>query len=192
MFTPQSLRVLLEQEFEIIEFKSYPIMSNQLKWYTVLSYCLIPIALFFAFLDTLILLSSLANPSVLIMVFIVACLVIYTFTSFKFLKKGIEPEQAQTKKLKEWIKVNAFVSLFLCSLFFINSISILISTNDVLMGYINDFIQQQSGFPAQVTSKMILSILKGVSVFLLITSIIGIVHIRITLRLVKQYDYLFE
>jgi hypothetical protein len=167
-------------------------MSNQLKWYTVLSYCLIPIALFFAFLDILILLSSLANPSVLIMVFIVACLVIYTFTSFKFLKKGIEPEQAQTKKLKEWIKVNAFVSLFLCSLFFINSISILISTNDVLMGYINDFIQQQSGFPAQVTSKMILSILKGVSVFLLITSIIGIVHIRITLRLVKQYDYLFE
>ena len=84
------------------------------------------------------------------------------------------------------------MSLFLCSLFFINSISILISTNDVLMGYINDFIQQQSGFPAQVTSKMILSILKGVSVFLLITSIIGIVHIRITLRLVKQYDYLFE
>ena len=75
-------------------------MSNQLKWYTVLSYCLIPIALFFAFLDILILLSSLANPSVLIMVFIVACLVIYTFTSFKFLKKGIEPEQAQTKKLK--------------------------------------------------------------------------------------------
>ena len=167
-------------------------MSNQLKLYTVLSYCLIPIALFFAFLDILILISSLANPGALIMVFIVACLVIYTFTSFKFLKKGIELEQSQTKKLKEWIKVNAFVSLFLCSLFFINSISILISTNDVLMGFINDFIQQQSGFPAQVTSKMILSILRGVSVFLLITSIIGIVHIRTTLRLVKQYDHLFE
>jgi len=158
----------------------------------VLSYCLIPIALFFAFLDILILISSLANPGALIMVFIVACLVIYTFTSFKFLKKGIELEQSQRKKLKEWIKVNAFVSLFLCSLFFINSISILISTNDVLMGFINDFIQQQSGFPAQVTSKMILSILRGVSVFLLITSIIGIVHIRTTLRLVKQYDHLFE
>ncbi|MEI6190247.1 MAG: hypothetical protein WCP61_07475 [Chitinophagia bacterium] len=167
-------------------------MSNQLKLYTVLSYCLIPIALFFAFLDILILISSLANPGALIMVFIVACLVIYTFTSFKFLKKGIELEQSQRKKLKEWIKVNAFVSLFLCSLFFINSISILISTNDVLMGFINDFIQQQSGFPAQVTSKMILSILRGVSVFLLITSIIGIVHIRTTLRLVKQYDHLFE
>jgi hypothetical protein len=39
---------------------------------------------------------------------------------------------------------------------------------------------------------MILSILKGVSVFLLVTGIIGIVHIRTTLRLVKRYDYLFE
>jgi hypothetical protein len=149
----------------------------------VLSYCLIPIALFFAFLDIIILATSLANPSALIMVFIVACLVIYTYTSFKFLK---------TKKTKDWIKVNAYVSLFLCSLFFINSISILISTNEVLSGFINEFLEQQAGFPAEITSKMILSILRGVSVFLLITGIIGIVHIRTTLRLVKRYEYLFE
>ena len=95
-------------------------MSNEMKLYTVLSYCLIPIALFFAFLDIIILATSLANPSALIMVFIVACLVIYTYTSFKFLKTGVEREQIQTKKTKDWIKVNAYVSLFLCSLFFIN------------------------------------------------------------------------
>ena len=73
-------------------------MSNEMKLYTVLSYCLIPIALFFAFLDIIILATSLANPSALIMVFIVACLVIYTYTSFKFLKTGVEREQIQTKK----------------------------------------------------------------------------------------------
>lgn len=166
-------------------------MSNQIKLYTVLSYLLIPIALFFAFLDILILLTSLANPSALIMVFIVACLVIYTFTSFKFLKQGIQKEQIQSKKLKDWIKVNSFVSLFLCSLFFINSISILVSTDLVLIGFINDFLQQQSGFPAEITSKMILSILRVVSIFLLITGIIGIVHIRTTFRLLKQNDHLF-
>ena len=167
-------------------------MSNEMKLYTVLSYCLIPIALFFAFLDIIILATSFANPSALIMVFIVACLVIYTYTSFKFLKTGVEREQIQTKKTKDWIKVNAYVSLFLCSLFFINSISILISTNEVLSGFINEFLEQQAGFPAEITSKMILSILRGVSVFLLVTGIIGIVHIRTTLRLVKRYDYLFE
>jgi hypothetical protein len=46
--------------------------------------------------------------------------------------------------------------------------------------------------PKEITNALVLSILKGVSVFLLITGIIGIVHIRTTLRLVKQQAHLFE
>ena len=167
-------------------------MPKNLKLYIVLSYCLIPIALFFAFLDVIILLSSLANPSALIMVFIVACLVIYTFASFKFLKFGIEREIVQTKKLKDFIKVNAYVSFFLCSLFFVNSISVLVSTNAVLLKFIDEFLTQQPGMPKEITNALVLSILKGVSVFLLITGIIGIVHIRTTLKLVKESPHLFE
>ena len=112
-------------------------MPQNLKLYTVLTYILIPIALFFGFLDVLILFSSLANPSALIMVFIIACLVIYTFSSYKFLKMGLEREIVQTLKLKDWIKVNAYVSFFLCSLFFVNSISVLVSTNAVLLKFID-------------------------------------------------------
>ena len=82
-----------------------------------------------------------ANPSALILVFILACLVIYTFASFRFLKGGIEKELPQPLKLKDWIKVNAYVSFFLCSLFFINSISVLVSTNAVLMKFIDEFLE---------------------------------------------------
>ena len=167
-------------------------MPQNLKLYTVLTYILIPIALFFGFLDVLILFSSLANPSALIMVFIIACLVIYTFSSFKFLKMGLEREIVQTSKLKDWIKVNAYVSFFLCSLFFVNSISVLLSTNAVLLKFIDEFLQQQPNMPKEITNALVLSILKGVSVLLLVTGIIGIVHIRTTLRLVKQNDHLFE
>jgi hypothetical protein len=167
-------------------------MAPNLKLYTVLTYILIPIALFFGFLDVLILFSSLANPSVLIMVFIVACLVIYTFSSYKFLKAGIEREIVQPLKLKDWIKVNAYVSFFLCSLFFVNSISVLISTNAVLLKFIDEFLQQQPNMPKEITNALVLSLLRGVSVFLLITGIVGIVHIRTTLRLVKQNGHLFE
>jgi hypothetical protein len=167
-------------------------MAPQLKLYTVLSYILIPIALFFAFLDIALLLSSLANASVLIMVFIIACLVIYTFASFKFLKAGIEKEVAQSLKLKDWIKVNAYVSFFLCSLFFINSISVLISSNVVLLKFIDEFLEQQNNMPKEITNTLILSLLKGVSIFLLFTGIVGLMHIRTSLRLVKQYAYLFE
>ena len=167
-------------------------MAPNLKLYTVLSYILIPIDLFFGCLDVLILFSSLANPSALIMVFIVACLVIYTFASFKFLKAGIEREIVQPLKLKDWIKVNAYVSLFLCSLFFVNSISVLISTDAVLLKFIDEFLLQQPNMPKEITSALVLSLLRGVSVFLLITGITGIVHIRTTLRLVNQNAHLFE
>ncbi len=167
-------------------------MPQNLKLYTVLTYILIPIALFFGFLDVLILFSSLANPSALIMVFIIACLVIYTFSSYKFLKMGLERELVQTLKLKDWIKVNAYVSFFLCSLFFVNSISVLVSTNAVLLKFIDEFLQQQPNMPKEITNALVLSILKGVSVLLLITGVIGIIHIRTTLRLVKQNAHLFE
>jgi len=138
------------------------------------------------------LLSSLANASVLIMVFIIACLVIYTFASFKFLKAGIEKEIAQTAKLKDWIKVNAYVSFFLCSLFFINAISVLISSDLVLLKFIDEFLESQPGIPKELTSALMLSLIKGVSVFLLVTGIVGLMHIRTSLRLLKQYAYLFE
>ena len=167
-------------------------MPQNLKLYTVLTYILIPIALFFGFLDLLILFSSLANPSALIMVFIIACLVIYTFSSYKFLKMGLERELVQTLKLKDWIKVNAYVSFFLCSLFFVNSISVLVSTNAVLLKFIDEFLLQQPNMPKEITNALVLSILKGVSVLLLITGVIGIIHIRTTLRLVKQNAHLFE
>ena len=167
-------------------------MPNNLKIYTVLSYLLIPIALLFGFLDIIFLLSSLGNPSALIIVFILACFEIYTFTSFRFLKQGIEREQVQSTKLKDWIKVNAFVSLFLCSLFFINSISLLIMASDTLIKMIDELLLQQPGMPKEITSAMLIPYFKGLAVLLLITGIIGIVHIRTTLRLVKQHEHLFE
>jgi hypothetical protein len=167
-------------------------MSNNLKLYTVLTYILIPIALFFGFLDVLFLMSALANPGALLFVFIIACLVIYTFTSFKFYRQGVQREQSLSKGLKDWIKVNAIVSIFLCSMFCLNAISILGSSNTTLLKYIDEFVMQQPGFPNEITSNLVLTLLKTVSVLFLITGAVGIIHIRITLRLVKQYDYLFE
>ena len=167
-------------------------MPASFKLYRVLSFILIPIALLFAFIDIAFLMTALGNPSVLIFVFAIACLVIYTFASFSFLKRGIEREQHQSAKLKDWIKVNAYVSLFLCSLFFINSISLLIMASDTLIKMIDELLLQQPGMPKEITSAMLIPYFKGLAVLLLITGIIGIVHIRTTLRLVKQHEHLFE
>ena len=89
-------------------------MLNSFTFYKVLTYILIPIALFLGFIDTLLLMAALINPASLIYVFILACFVIYTFVSFKFFRQGVQNEQPLKKNLKDWIKVNAIVSFFLC------------------------------------------------------------------------------
>lgn len=136
--------------------------------------------------------TALVNPSVLIFVFAIACLVIYTFTSFGFLKRGIEKEQHQSSKLKDWIKVNAYVSLFLCSLFFLNGTSILMSSDLILTKITEEFMEQQAGLPEGLNLTLMLKVIKTASVFLLVTGVVGLMHIRTTLRLVKEYNYLFE
>ncbi|MFM7720853.1 MAG: hypothetical protein ACKO52_06865 [Sediminibacterium sp.] len=167
-------------------------MQQPSKLYLVLSSLLIPIALFFGFMDSILLLSALANPSAMILVFAMACIVIYCFTSFKFLKLGIEREQTQTTKLKDWIKVNAYVSLLMFCLIFLNAVSILLSSDVILIKFIDEFLAQQSGLPPEMNSQFILKTLHVAAYFLFVIGAVGILHIRMTLRLVKEYDYLFE
>ncbi len=167
-------------------------MQQPSKLYIVLSYILLPIALFFGFMDSLLLLSALANPSALILVFAMACIVIYSIASFKFLKLGIEREQTQTTKLKDWIKVNAYVSLMMFSLIFINAVSILISNDATLISFIDEILAQQSGLPPEFNSQFVLKIMRTAAYFLFVIGAVGILHIRMTLKLVKEYDYLLE
>ena len=105
---------------------------------------------------------------------------------------GIEREQPQTTKLKDWIKVNAYVSLIMFSLIFLNAVSILISNDATLIGFIDEFLAQQSGLPPEFNSQFVLKLMRTAAYFLFIVGAVGILHIRMTLKLVKEYDYLFE
>ena len=58
--------------------------------------------------------------------------------------------------------------------------------------FIDDLISQQPNFPKEATPALILSILKIVASFLFITSAVALLHIRITLKLVKENGHLFE
>lgn len=167
-------------------------MQQPSKLYIVLSYALLPIGLFFGFMDSILIFPAIANPGALILVFAMACIVIYSFTSFKFLKLGIQREQIQTTKLKDWIKVNAYVSLMMFSLLFLNAVSILVSNDATLTSFINEFLAQQTGLPPELNADFVLKIMRTAAYFLFIVGAIGLIHIRMTLKLVKEYDYLFE
>jgi len=167
-------------------------MQQPSKLYLVLSYILIPIALFFGFMDSILLISALANPSAMILVFAMACIVIYSFSSFKFLKLGIEREQIQTTKLKDWIKVNAYVSLLMFSLIFLNAVSIFLSNDALLISYLENLLAQQSGLSKELNSQLLLKMMRVAAYFLFVIGAVGILHIRMTLKLVRDNDHLFE
>ena len=66
------------------------------------------------------------------------------------------------------------------------------SSDAVLMKITEEFMQQQAGLPEGLSITLMLKVIKAASIFLLVTGLIGLIHIRTTLRLVKEYNYLFE
>jgi hypothetical protein len=90
-----------------------------------------------------------------------------------------------------YLLLSTFI-LFLCSLFFLNGTSVLMSSDMVLMKITEEFMSQQAGLPVGLNLAIMLKVIKAASIFLLITGLIGLMHIRTTLRLVKEYNYLFE
>ena len=95
-------------------------------FYRVLSIILIPVAVLYGLAAFLFLFAALANPPLLLPVFMMICIVIYTFTSFKFLNKGILRAQPCKPSLKDLIKVNALVSLIVSLISISQSVKYLI------------------------------------------------------------------
>jgi len=167
-------------------------MLTNLKLYKVFTYILIPIALLFGFLDLIILMISFANPSGLFGVFIIACFVLYTFTSFKFYKQGVEQNLQMKKSLKDFVKVNAFVSLFFAVLLISQSVYLLNNNLDESMKAMSDMAAQQPGYSQETFKKMAQSVIKGTCIFFIITGLICFFHVLITLRLLKKHEHLFD
>jgi amino acid permease len=167
-------------------------MHKSIKIYKVLSYILLPIGYLFGFFDVLFLLSAIANPEALIFVFAIASLVFYIFLSHRFYQKGILSEQPFSSKTKDWIKVNAIVSLILCTLFLLNGLSILATSDAKLLQFIEEKAKVTPGIPFDFNMNLLVDITKKVSAVLLLTGFVGLPHVILTFRFLKQFSYLFE
>ena len=160
--------------------------------YRILTYILLPIELLLGFMALIMLLVALANPAALLPVFLLSCTVIYVFCSFTFLKKGIDNAKPCKKSLKDWIKVNAYVSIAFCSLSIAQSVSLLINPALINEAMTNAIEMQKSTMPSQITPALMMQVMKGVLIFMLCFSAGLSIHIFSTFRLLKQYDHVFD
>jgi len=162
---------------------------KQLLPYRIITFILLPIAAVFGLFTLIMLLAALANPAILLGVFLFASMVIYVIASFIFLQKGIDKNQLCNHSLKDWIRVNAFVSIVYCVLMLLNSVTLLGSPK-LLNDTIHEMLSQQQNL-MPLPEATYIRIIKGVFYFLAIYSAILLVHIILTFRVLKAYKHMF-
>ncbi|GAC1437950.1 MAG: hypothetical protein NVSMB63_00660 [Sediminibacterium sp.] len=164
---------------------------KQLSLFRILSYVLVPVAALFGCMGFFFLLTALTNPAMLLIVFLFSSLTIYCFASLSFLSKGIDRGMQCKPSLRDWIRVNAYVSLFVGLMFFANSLSVFLMGPIALRAFVAQALETQTNLPAGVGPDLFIRIMQFVAGFMLCVSIILLVHIFINFRLMKIYRHVF-
>jgi hypothetical protein len=167
---------------------------NIIRIYRVLTIILLPFATLFGFESVISIFAGIGNPSVMLSAVILACVVIYIFAATFFLYKGILKETACKSSLKDWIRINSVIALIFSILAIISCASILyFFTNktmyDKFLEVLNN--SRPAGIPNNISSAELMTAMRNAILIMLPFSIILLVHILITYRLLKKYAVLF-
>jgi hypothetical protein len=132
------------------------------------------------------------NPAMLLGVFMLAAFVIYFVSTFRFLHRGILAQQMLKAKLRDWIKVNAYVTLPFAVLNFMQSLTV-IRKPSLLDESIKQMVemQQQIGLPVQEPGSYHDLMLKVIYIMAFL-SVILLLHIMLTFSNLRKYEGLFE
>lgn len=167
------------------------IVMKLLPIYRILTYILLPIISLIGLIDLLIFFIALSNPIMLLGVFILACVVIYSITSFIFLRKGITQNKPCRYTLKDWIRVNAFVTLVFVFQGLIEAVMKLLNPALLKQTVSEMWAMQQQMMPSGVSEAPVLSMMKTAIWISILLSVLLLTHVLLTFRLLKVYNNLF-
>lgn len=158
--------------------------------YRILTYALILVAGFLSLMIVAVLPSAFANPLLLLFVFLLACVVIYSYTSWRFLTKGVDGRQYLKPSLRDLVRVNSYFTVGIAFLCVLQSITLLTqpqmseeAANQALANMPPD---------ADFTKADILKLLQFIERFFLVYGLVLLIHAFITYRLLRQYRAVFE
>jgi hypothetical protein len=166
---------------------------NQLTVFKLISFLLVPVALLFGLMSIIVFMMALsANPALLLMAFAMACFVMYVFASLYFLMFSINNQRPCKSSLKDWIKVNAYGSLFISVLFLMNASAVFFINDINLRQIISEMMEQQPAISGKITLDVFIKMFRVVAGLMFIISALTITHILMNFKLLKRYDYLFS
>lgn len=175
--------------FCILQPEKHELMKSLLL-YRILSYALLLVAAFLCLMLLAVLPTALANPVLLLFVFLIACVIIYSYTSFRFLQRGIDGRQRCKTQLRDLMKVNSYFSVGIAVLFIMQSITLL--GNPQLAD--DAATQALDNMPPEANfgKEDILKTLRFIERFFLIYGIVLLTHIFFTYRYLKMFREVFE
>ncbi len=157
-----------------------------IKVYKLLTYFLtIPTAIIALF--TLVgILVGIANPSILLDVFITACSVIYFISSFIFLNRIILSKKTCKKIIKDLIRINGFISIFFAVKIIMGFLALLVKPSLLQQMVTDAMTQNATAFPPDFNKEMFIKLawffMSAISVY----AIALLVHIMVTFKLAKE------
>jgi hypothetical protein len=157
--------------------------------YRIITYILLVIAAFMGLVLFSAILQALANPVALLPLFLLACIVIYTYCSWRFLRKGIDKKMVCKSSLRDLIRVNGYITIALASLSLFQIIILLTQP-----GLVNETMEQaiasQPG-NSETTAEMVRKWTPFMLRFMLAYSSLLVVHTILSFRLLKIYNGVF-
>ena len=145
-----------------------------------------PVAFLVGFTAVTLLPQIFGNFAALLPFFVFSSTVIYVFLSNRFFKKVILLQGTMKPNMKDWIKVNGFVTLFLAAMLLFVSISSL-SQPDFFRTFSDQMYDSVTQIDANIKRGDIESSLKTMFKIFLVVSLLIISHFIMTIKLLKQY-----
>ena len=165
---------------------------KQITLYKILTFILLPFAALFGFFSLIMVFIGLANPVILLPVCVMACFTIYTVCCTIFIVKGIDRQQQLKPSLKDWIKVNGYVANVMAVISVINSIALIAYSKVQVTKLAQELLAAQPVKPEGVSIETIVNALLVMTYIMLIFSIVLLIQLTLSFRLVKKYQHLFE
>lgn len=162
----------------------------KLSIYRILGFLLLPMAILFSVFVLLFLRAAFANPAMLIPLFLIACIAIYSFASLNFLIRGIDGGKYLGRSSKDWIKVNAFIGIIF-SLLMISQCIVLIIHPEMLQDMVTQA-KKNAGPDLKINNEAFENYLRISSYFFLAYAIVLFSHIILSFQYIKRYNYLFQ
>lgn len=153
-----------------------------------------PIVFILAFIMLPFLLLSLSNPALLFGIFVFACVVIYMVKSVQFFRRSVVPGLPAKANTRDWIRVNAFVSIVFVLEILFNGYYMFFNSKELmttLQIWLNKLQDAQGTASVPISAEQMYGALKSLMIFFLVLAVLLMVHIVCSFKLLKKYRDLF-